>query len=126
MTVVLDASGLLVLLNAEPGATTVAEVLPQAVMSAVNLSEVVSKLSENGMPENLVREVLEGLFLEIIPFDIEQSYQAGWLRPSTRAIGLSIGDRACIGLAQRLGLPVLTADHVWATVDLAVEVRLVR
>ncbi len=80
MTVVLDASGLLVLLNAEPGATTVAEVLPQAVMSAVNLSEVVSKLSENGMPENLVREVLEGLYLEVIPFDIEQSYRDGLLR----------------------------------------------
>ena len=126
MTVVLDASGLLVLLNSEPGAAAVAEELPQVIMSAVNLSEVVSKLAENGMPEAIVKEVLDGLDLEIIAFDIGQSYRAGFLRPTTRAQGLSLGDQACIGLAQGLGLPVLTADQVWATVDLAVEVRLVR
>jgi len=37
-----------------------------------------------------------------------------------------MGDRACLGLAQRLGLPALTADLIWTALDLDVEVRLIR
>ena len=46
--VVLDASALLALLLAEPGAARVAALLPDATVSAVNLSEVVAKLAEHG------------------------------------------------------------------------------
>jgi PIN domain nuclease of toxin-antitoxin system len=46
--VVLDASAILALLNAEPGAAVVEEAVPGAVMSAVNLSEAVAKLAERG------------------------------------------------------------------------------
>ncbi len=51
----IDASALLALLNEEPGADVVAQALPGAVISAVNLSEVVAKLSQAGMPEDAVR-----------------------------------------------------------------------
>ncbi len=53
---VLDASALLVLLNAEPGAEVVSQAHPQGVMSAVNLSEVIAKLAEAGMPEAVARQ----------------------------------------------------------------------
>ena len=50
---VLDASALLALLNEEPGAEKVAQAVSQgALVSTVNLSEVVGKLCEAGMPEN--------------------------------------------------------------------------
>ena len=43
--VVLDASALLALLNSEPGEEVVAKAIPGAIMSTVNLSEVVAKLA---------------------------------------------------------------------------------
>jgi PIN domain nuclease of toxin-antitoxin system len=43
---VLDASALLVLLNDEPGAAEVTRYLPGAAISAVNLSEAISKLMD--------------------------------------------------------------------------------
>ncbi|MBA3425206.1 MAG: PIN domain-containing protein, partial [Rubrobacter sp.] len=44
--VVLDASALLALLNREPGHEEVARIVPDAAISAVNLSEVAAKLAE--------------------------------------------------------------------------------
>ncbi len=123
---VLDAYGLLAMLNSKPGAQVVAEMLPQAIMSSVNLSEVVSKMADNGVPEPVIHELLDGFNLEVVPFDVEQSYRAGMLSPATRAQGLSLGDRACIALALGLGLPVLTADRIWADLDLGIEVQLIR
>ena len=48
MSVVLDASAVLVLLLDEPGAEVVAEALSDGVPSAVNLAGVLSKLTERG------------------------------------------------------------------------------
>ena len=126
MTVVLDASAVLVLLNGEPGTAVVAEVLPRAVIGAVNISEAVATLAEGGMPGPDIQEAIEGLSLDIVPFDAELALAAGLLRPLTRSAGLSLGDRACLAIGMRLQLPVLTADRLWAGLDLDVEVRLVR
>jgi ribonuclease VapC len=111
---ILDASALLALLNGEPGAEQVASVLAKARISAVNLSEVVAKLSDYGMPEAEIREALGGLGLEVAPFGEAQAYAAGLLRGVTRARGLSLGDRAFLALAQDQGLPALTTDSGWA------------
>lgn len=55
---VLDATAVLALRNDEPGAGTVASLLPRAVMSTVNLAEVVAKIAEAGMPEGTIKTVL--------------------------------------------------------------------
>jgi ABC-type thiamine transport system ATPase subunit len=47
-------------------------------------------------------------------------------RPSTRPQGLSLGDRVCLATALRLSRPVLTADRLWATLDVDVSVHLIR
>jgi ribonuclease VapC len=101
-------------------------VLPGALVSAVNLSEVVARLAEGGMPEVAIWQDLDRLGLEGVPFDVEQAYAAGLLRPLTRHLGLSLGDRACLSLAQQLGVPVFTTDGAWAALDLGIEVHLVR
>lgn len=124
--VVLDASALLALLNGEPGAERVAEALPLAAISAINLSEVVGKLAEAGMPEEAVRDALHGLPLEVIPFDQEQAYQAGLLRASTRGAGLSLGDCGCLSLAKMLGVPALTADRSWERLSVGARVQVIR
>ncbi len=124
--VVLDASALLALLNREPGHDEIARVIPHAALSTVNLSEVAAKLAESGMPGETIREVLEGLALEIHDFGRELAFQSALLRPVTRPRGLSLGDRACLALGQQLNLPVLTTDRAWEGLELGVEVRLVR
>ncbi|MBA2515401.1 MAG: hypothetical protein H0V26_13925 [Solirubrobacterales bacterium] len=47
-------------------------------------------------------------------------------RVSARPPGLSLADRCCLALAHRLGLPILTANRAWATIDVGVEVQLIR
>jgi len=120
---VLDASALLALLHREPGADQVAAALGQgAVIGAVNLAEVVSRLTDGGMPETRVRSRLDALDLSIATYDEELALRTGFLRPQTRAHGLSLGDRACVALAQRLDATALTADSRWR--QLAADVRL--
>ena len=124
--VVLDASALLALLNAESGSQEVAERLSEAAVSAVNLSEVVAKLSERGVPESEIRTALDGLGLEIVAFDETTAYRAGLLRRVTRPAGLSLGDRACLALALQLEAPVFTTDRSWKTLRIGVKVRTIR
>jgi ribonuclease VapC len=124
--VVLDASAILALLNREPGHEVVAEALPEALLSAVNLSEVVAKLGEKGMPEGAIATALAGIELEIFPFNEASAYETARLRAPTRSLGLSLGDRACLALGRHLALPVLTADKNWSKVEAGISVRVIR
>jgi PIN domain nuclease of toxin-antitoxin system len=116
----------LALLNAEPGSRVVEESLSEAAVSAVNLAEVISKLSERGMPEAAIHGAIDGLGLEVHPFDAPAAYSAGMLRRATRGLGLSMGDRACLALGVSLSAPVFTADGSWKRLKVGVNVRLVR
>jgi PIN domain nuclease of toxin-antitoxin system len=124
---VLDASALLALLQNEPGAEVAARRLSHCVMSAVNLSEVVAKLADHGVPEGDLRAALDGLDLEVRDFNAEAAYAAGELRRATRKDGLSFGDRACLALAMQLGAVAVTADRAWAKLaSQAPRVELIR
>jgi len=124
--VVLDASALLALLNAEPGSEVVEQTIPGAAISTVNLSEVAGKLAEAGMPGDVIRTVLGGIELEVHPFNLEAAYLVGALRVQTRELGLSLGDRACLALGIQLELPGLTTDRNWKSLEVGVEVRVIR
>lgn len=124
--VVLDASALLALLNAEPGAEVVDEHMDGAAISAVNLSEVVAKLAEGGVPAEAARSALTELKLRVHAFDSAQAFAAGELRIETRHLGLSLGDRACLALCLELGRPVLTTDRSWKKLRLGIQVRPIR
>jgi len=124
---VLDASALLAFLHGEVGANMVGPLLSRSVLSSVNWAEVLQKVIAQGSREvHDVREELGSLRLRILPFTAEDAESTAVLWPSTRQAGLSLGDRACLSLAQRLGLPALTTDRVWAALDLGIEVRLIR
>jgi ribonuclease VapC len=123
---VLDASAVLALINREPGADRVEETLPQAVISTVNLAEIVTRLAARGMPEAEIRGVLSLLGLESVPFDEESAIQSGLLYSATHSAGLSSGDRACLALARSRNAVAVTADRAWGDLDLHVQVRLVR
>ena len=117
--VVLGSSAVIALLANEPGADTVRETLPGALLSAVNLAEIVAKLSERGMPPAEAASLVDAIGIEVIEFDAPQAVQSGALRPSTRSAGLSLGDRACLALADARGLTALTADTAWSQLDKA-------
>jgi PIN domain nuclease of toxin-antitoxin system len=126
MSSVIDASALLALLQDEPGANRVADALSDAIISAVNVSEVVAKLCDNGFEPDLAREMLEILPLNVVDFDLPQAIEAGLLRRATRSIGLSLGDRACLALAARSAVPAITADQAWARLEIGISVTLIR
>jgi PIN domain nuclease of toxin-antitoxin system len=123
-----DASALLSLLLREPGADKLASRLPEAAMSAVNLAEVAAKLLEVGGAPEMTRQVLQGLPIEIHELTEDQAYRTAELRASTKSLGLSLGDRACLALASSLDLPALTADRAWLELGsgLGVAVELAR
>ena len=123
---VLDASAILALLNDESGAGMVQELLPVAIISAVNYAEVVTRLSLLGMPENEIHEALDMLGLAIIPFDEGLSFQTGALALATKPYGLSLGDRACLALALKTGYSAVTSDRVWQELDIGVDVKVIR
>lgn len=123
---VLDASALLALIHEEPGADVVRAALPGALVSAVNLSEVVTKLTERGYQDEEIEETLADLDIEVRPFDAGAARRAGLLRRQTRQLGLSLGDRACIELAQQTALPALTADGPWLQLKIGVKVQSIR
>lgn len=124
--VILDASAVIALLRREKGADLVASAVPGAVISAVNLSEVASWLSDAGAGEQEIRDTLDGFDLKLRAFDHESAFMAANLRRMTREKGLSLGDRACLALAKDMALPVFTADRLWAELDIGVDVQLIR
>jgi PIN domain nuclease of toxin-antitoxin system len=111
---VLDSSAVLAVLLAEPGAERVMPALPGALLSAVNLAEIIGKLAERGMPAEAARTAIAAIGVELVDFDAAQACLAGALRPDTRAAGLSLGDRACLALARLRGVAAVTADAAWA------------
>jgi PIN domain nuclease of toxin-antitoxin system len=127
MNSVLDASALLALLHNEKGADRVEEaIFNKAVISSVNWPEVIQKvIAKNISIDNLDNE-LAVVGLSFLSFDRQQASIAGSLWQQTKELGLSLGDRACLALAQQLDLPVLTADKIWQRLDIGVSIQLIR
>jgi ribonuclease VapC len=121
---VLDASALLAYLFGEPGRATVRASMPGSQMSSVNWSETVQKTAARGRSARERRAELADMGLTIVPFGVDDAEAAADLwRPGQ---DLSFADRACLALGQRLRLPVLTGDRAWASLDLDVEIQLIR
>ena len=70
--------------------------------------------------------MLGGLNLDIRPLTAAQAFAVGHLRPTTRALGLSLGDRACLALAAELGAVAVTTDREWAKSDVGAVVEVIR
>jgi PIN domain nuclease of toxin-antitoxin system len=110
----------------EYGGTDVVEVMSGSLICTVNITEVVTRLSDKGWPMDVATGEVAKLVGRIAPFDEALAYGAGRLRPVTRALGLSLGDRACLALGMATGLPVVTADRDWSKLSLGLEIRLIR
>ena len=114
MSVVLDASALLVFAQAEHGADVVeAALLSGAACAATNWSEVAQKVLAAGRDWDLVRALIASYDVDIQPVTAaDGEWAARRWRPNE---GLSLADRLCMAVAERLDVDVLTANAVWGT-----------
>src|SRR2546421_2794181 len=110
---VLDSSALLAFVNGEVGGEMVAQIIGESIISTVNIAEVVTKLVARGASLQQAREALAMADYGIVDFDRPLAEVTGALVKQTKGRGLSLGDRACLALAQREQLPALTGDREW-------------
>ena len=125
--VILDASALLALIQEEPGSNVIKPLLQFAVMSTVNISEVLAVLQKTNITTEESLTLITDIINTIIPFDIEQAEETAKLQFFTTSKGLSLGDRACIALGIKLQSPIYTADKAWIELQLPnVTIQLIR
>ncbi len=122
MSAVLDASALLAFLQGEDGADTVEALLVEgAVCGAANWSEVAQKVRSAGRAWDLARGLLSAYQLQIEPVIVDDAEWAA--RLWRRGEALSLGDRLCLGLAERLDAEAWTADAAWGTEGRVRQIR---
>lgn len=122
MSVVLDASAIMAFLQVEEGADVVEEALvgnPRC--GAANWSEVAQKVIAAGRDWPLARALLfsHGVRIEPVSADDAEWAARRW-RPGEN---LSLADRLCLALGERLGLDVLTADRSWGSTGRVCQIR---
>jgi ribonuclease VapC len=126
-SIVLDASALLAVLNGEAGADKLTpQLLSASTSSTVNLAEVHGKLVDRGLSPRDAWEATLSPVGEVTPFTAEHARITGSLIAQTRALGLSLGDRACLALGLALKAPVYTADRSWKNLKLGVRIHVIR
>lgn len=114
MTAVLDASALLAFLRGEKGADLVEARLEEgAVCGAANWSEVAQKVLAAERDWDLARALLWSYGVAVDPVTAEDAEWAA--RRWRRGEGLSLADRLCLALAERLDADAWTADSAWGT-----------
>jgi PIN domain nuclease of toxin-antitoxin system len=95
-------------------------------ISAVNLSETVSKLIQVGMHPADAWKVVTGFGPTICAYDESTARAAIELAPLAWTHGVSFADRACLVTAQLLGIPAVTADRKWSSLPLPCQVICIR
>lgn len=125
-TVVFDASVILALLFREPLAQDVTALLPYAVVSTVNLVEVMSRLVKDGVAADRAWHLSRSVVSDAVAFDLQQSELSGHLRIATQHAGLSLGDRCCLALALSMQAAVYTTDRAWGGLDVGVLIHVLR
>jgi ribonuclease VapC len=123
---VLDASAVLAVLKGEAGGLTVLSSGLVSHISTVNLAEVYGRLIHLGMQGSPAWEAAHTIADEIVLYTQEHARLTAELLPRTRALGLGLGDRACLALGLERKLPVLTADKAWKALRVGVEIRVIR
>jgi len=118
---ILDASALLALIQGERGSERVLQALEQGdcVISAINISEAMTKLILNGMPPGEAEKTVCGIPANPLPCDESVAIAAARLTSVGKPLGLSLGDRICLATAQTCGhSTVLTTEQVWQGLSL--------
>lgn len=119
---VFDASALLAFLQGERGADLVErELTAGGVCGAANWSETAQVILSHGGDWDLAAVLLLSYGLALEPVTVDDGEWAA--RRWRRGEGLSLGDRLCLALGDRLDATVWTADTQWGSEDRIRQVR---
>lgn len=112
---VFDSSALLSYLQGEEGAALVESVLEEGggVCGAANWSEVAQKVRRHGRDWSVARALLLSYDLVVEPVTVDDAERAAGRWRSGE--GLSLADRLCLALADRIDAVVFTADAQWGS-----------
>ena len=125
--IIFDASAVIGLFAKEKGVEVIKKHSRNAIISSVNISEVYKYcIDKQNLTTEECRNIMTISGIKIINFDEKQALIAASIYPQTKALGLSLGDRACIALALEKHYPVLTCDKIWEKVDLNIKFIIVR
>ena len=114
---VLDSSAVLALLFQEKGMELIERILDRSIIGRVNESEILTKLVARGSSISEASDELGELKLAVAELNEIQSRKIAELRPLTKHLGLSLGDRACLALAIQENATAVTADRIWKDLD---------
>lgn len=117
----LDASALIALVRQEPGHDVLSRLLENSAISAVSMSETVTKLVQKGGTRAQVEELLRALKLNVVAWDEDLAYRSAGFAHLARERGLSLGDRACLTSAQAFNSTALTTERNWSDLNLPVQ-----
>ena len=84
----------------EQGYETAARSANGALVSSVNVAEVVTKCIERAVPQNIALDFMQDTNMEVVDFDAELAILAGELRSKARKGVLSLGDRGRVSPQQ--------------------------
>lgn len=127
-SIVLDSSAALAHVLGELGGTRVTAALAaqkaSISMSAVNWCEVLARLQRHSsvVDANELASMLPGV--EVVPFGLLEAERTAALAKSCGA--LSLGDRACLALAESRQATAWTMDKIWARMTIPIEVEILR
>ena len=123
---VVDASAVLAAIQDEQGGEYVKNHIDQCVISAVNWSEVLQKLSSSGSEVEKIDAYLNALGLRVVDFTEDDGRISASLWASSKSLGLSLADRACLATGLRLKTKIITADRVWKKLEIKSQIHFIR
>ena len=115
-------------LQGEPGHEVVQQALQSqhCVVSAANQAEIIAKALDRGGTPDAIRTILAELFYSVIDIKAADGVHARMMRLVTRSASLSLGERLCLAVAQRLKARVFTADRAWLSAAEALGLEVCR
>ena len=117
-----DASALLCFLQGEQGSDLVEGALDSGgACPAVNWSEVAQKVLARGGDWDLAGQLLHSFGLTVEPVIAADAESAA--RAWRAGDGLSLADRLCLAVGERLHAVVWTADSAWGSAGRVRQVR---
>jgi PIN domain nuclease of toxin-antitoxin system len=119
---VFDASALLTFLQGEQGAAQVEQALQDGgACGAANWSEIAQKIRAHGRNWDLSRSLLASFGVQVEAVTITDAEWAA--RRWAPGEGLSLADRLCMALGDRLDADIWTADQAWGTMGRIRQLR---
>lgn len=123
---VLDASSILAIIFEEDGADIAIAESDGALLSTINLDEVLHKSARRAIAGDDVERQLAKLGIAIAPFTVAHARITADLYPRVDRTGTSFADRACLALGVATGRPIFTCDGKWRRLGLDLDIRMIR